>query len=240
MDSFRTDAVIEGGDLDCGSGLLLILRNALEPLPVGAVLQLKSREISVKEDLPAWCRMVGHELVAVSPGVGREANYFLRKGARDATLAQDVEAARAFQWKVRAAWGGALRTRVYARNHSFDVGQPASFETSDAAPAAVEVLLGALGGCLVSGYAWRLSRRGIELRAAEVTLSARLKNVLVFLGVESGDHPGLERVQGVLYVAASATGEELEGLWRETCERSPVAQSLLRGAPLEIEMRRVD
>ena len=64
MDPFRTDAVIEGGDLDCGSGLLLILRNALEPLPVGAVLQLKSRETSVKEDLPAWCRMTGHALAA--------------------------------------------------------------------------------------------------------------------------------------------------------------------------------
>ena len=58
------DAVVDGGELDCGSGLLLILRNALEPLPRGGVLELKSREISVKEDLPAWCRMTGHTLLA--------------------------------------------------------------------------------------------------------------------------------------------------------------------------------
>ena len=32
MDELRPDAVCDGGDLDCGSGLLLILRNALAPL----------------------------------------------------------------------------------------------------------------------------------------------------------------------------------------------------------------
>ncbi len=129
---------------------------------------------------------------------------------------------------------------MYARNHAIDVGQPASFETEDAAPAAVEVLLGALGGCLVSGFAWRLSRRGIELRAAELSLAARLDNVLVFLGIESGGHPGLSRVEGVLYASAGAPAEELESLWRETCERSPVAQSLVRGAELAIELRSVE
>ena len=47
------DAMCDGGDLDCGSGLLLIIRHAMEPLPSSAVLEVRSREISVKEDLPA-------------------------------------------------------------------------------------------------------------------------------------------------------------------------------------------
>ena len=59
----HADAVCEGGDLDCGSGLLLIIREAFEPVPPGGVLEIRSSEISVKEDLPAWCRMTGHRLL---------------------------------------------------------------------------------------------------------------------------------------------------------------------------------
>ena len=68
--SLRPDAICDGGDLDCGSGLLLIIRNAMQPLPPGGVLEVRSRESSVKEDLPAWCRLVGHTLEGVQPGEG--------------------------------------------------------------------------------------------------------------------------------------------------------------------------
>src|SRR5688500_16099113 len=68
----RRDAICDGGDLDCGSGLLLIIRTAMQPLPPGGVLEVRSRDISVKEDLPAWCRLVGHTLEAVQP---REGTY---------------------------------------------------------------------------------------------------------------------------------------------------------------------
>lgn len=233
----RADVVVDGGDLDCGSGLLLILRNAFEPLPAGGVLELVSREISVKEDLPAWCRMVGHELLAVRPGAGRDTHYFVGKRAADEALARDLATARDFRWRVRAGWSGALKTRVFARNHAFDVGQPASFETADEAPAAIEMLLGALAGCLVNGFAWRASKRGLELRGAELALSARLENVLFFLGVDASGHPGLAEVTGTLYLDADLSQDLFDELWRETLARSPVAQSLLRGAPIRIDLK---
>lgn len=37
-----SDAVCDGGDLDCGSGLLLIIRRAMEPLGAGDVLEVRS------------------------------------------------------------------------------------------------------------------------------------------------------------------------------------------------------
>ena len=51
-------AVCDGGDLDCGSGLLLIIKKAMDPLSDGEILEVRSRERSVADDLPAWCRMV--------------------------------------------------------------------------------------------------------------------------------------------------------------------------------------
>jgi 5-methyltetrahydropteroyltriglutamate--homocysteine methyltransferase len=56
----------DGGDLDCGSGLLLKIRRHIDPLESGQLLELRSTEPSVAEDLPAWCRMTGNELVSAS------------------------------------------------------------------------------------------------------------------------------------------------------------------------------
>jgi len=99
--NLRPDAICDGGDLDCGSGLLLIIRNAMQPLPPGGVLEVRSRESSVKEDLPAWCRLVGHTLEAVQSGEGTYTHYYVRKQQPDAALKADVDKARAFVWSAR-------------------------------------------------------------------------------------------------------------------------------------------
>ena len=234
----QADAVCDGGDLDCGSGLLLIIRNAMQPLPPGGVLELRSREISVKEDLPAWCRLVGHTLLAVEPADEKVLRYFVRKKGADEALRSDLEQARTHAWLVRVRWTGEMRSQAFARNHSFAVGQPASFDTQDPAPSALEYLLAALGGCLVAGFQWRASRRGIEIQNLEVSLKAQADNILVFLGIEESGHPGLRGIEGSLYVEATAEQDVLQALWEETQLRCPVTQSLVRHVPIDIQMKR--
>lgn len=51
--------------MDCGSGLLLQIRRRIDPLERGQLLEIRSTEPSVAEDLPAWCRLSGNELVSV-------------------------------------------------------------------------------------------------------------------------------------------------------------------------------
>ncbi len=205
----------------------------MAPLPGGKILEVKSREISVKEDLPAWCRMVGHTLV-LSEGT----SYYIRKKAGDDALAKDLDAARNYEWKVRVRRQGAQPAKAFVRNHSFVVGQPASFDTEDEAPSALEFLLASLAGCLAVGFQWRASRKGIEVRDLEVSLRAKASNILVFLGVEDEGHPGLAEVSGRVYVDADGEEDALRALWDETVLRSPVAQSLLRGVPVRVDFRR--
>lgn len=235
----RADAVLDGGDLDCGSGLLLLIREAMAPLAPGGVLELRSREISVREDLPAWCRMVGHAIVADVPGDGGSTSWFLRKQSEDDKLRADFAAARDFAWKTRVKWTGGLAAKAYVRNHAFAVGQPASFDTADPAPGAIEYLLSALAGCLTVGFAWRASRRGIEVRNLEVSLSAKSEDILGFLGVEGAGNPGLARVEGTAFVDADADAAVLEELWAETVARSPVAQTLARRVDVAVTLRSV-
>ncbi len=75
------DASFDGGDLDCGSGLLLMIRSHIDPLPRGGLLEILSREISVKEDLPAWCRLTGNELVSVAAAGNSATSFLVCKGA---------------------------------------------------------------------------------------------------------------------------------------------------------------
>jgi TusA-related sulfurtransferase/uncharacterized OsmC-like protein len=237
--SLRPDATCDGGDLDCGSGLLLIIRNAMQPLPPGGILEVRSREISVKEDLPAWCRLVGHTLAAVQPGEGTYTHYYVRKQQTDEALQADVDKARSFVWSARVRWTEGMQARAFIRNHSFTVGQPASFDTHDLAPSAIEYVLAAIGGCLAVGFQWRASQRGFAVRNLEVSLQAQAENILVFLGLEDEGHPGLKQLDGRLYVDADGDEDALQELWQETLRRSPVTQSFLREVPVQLELRRV-
>ncbi len=74
------DTSFDGGDLDCGNGLLLMIRSHIDPLPRGGLLEILSTETSVREDLPAWCRMTGNELVSVLPA-GMGTSFLVCKGA---------------------------------------------------------------------------------------------------------------------------------------------------------------
>jgi TusA-related sulfurtransferase len=218
----RPDAVCDGGDLDCGSGLLLIIREAMAPLPPGGLLEVRSREISVKEDLPAWCRLVGHTLVAMQPGEDAYTHYFVRKHIPDEALKADLEKARSFTWSARLRWTEGMQAKAFVRNHAFSVGQPASFDTQDVAPSAIEYLLAAVGGCLAVGFQWRASRRGIEVRNLEVSLQAQAENILIFLGLDDAGHPGMKQIDGRLYVDADAADDVLQDIWQQTLQRSPV------------------
>jgi 5-methyltetrahydropteroyltriglutamate--homocysteine methyltransferase len=77
------DASFDGGDLDCGNGLLLLIRQHLDPLAPGQLLEFRSTEISVEEDFPAWCRLTGNELISFTRA-GKARSFLVSKGSRAA------------------------------------------------------------------------------------------------------------------------------------------------------------
>jgi tRNA 2-thiouridine synthesizing protein A len=56
----------DAGDTGCGE-LVLELRVRLARMQAGQVLRLVARDPGAPEDIPAWCRMTGHTLVAQQP-----------------------------------------------------------------------------------------------------------------------------------------------------------------------------
>ena len=141
-------------------------------------------------------------------------------------------------WTVRVERVGEKQAKAYTRNHAFVVGGQAGFEESDPHPSAVEYMLGALGGDLVRGFEVQAARRRVAVDALELRLSGRLNNPLMHLGVvgETG-HPGLESIEGTLYVSADAEAGVLQEMWQETLNRSPLFHTLRRGAAVAVELR---
>jgi hypothetical protein len=242
----RGDIVCEGGNLDCGSGLLLLIRRSMDQVPGGGVLQINSTELSVCEDLPAWCRLT-HNPYLGWRRAAQTNHFFVRRGeARGDDLA-DEQRVREHRWQARVAWQpgpagdpAAASAKVYSRNHRWEVGQPASFDLSDAAPSAVEYVLGALGACLAQGLQLRASQRGIRIDNIEVQLDGQIDNIYVFLGLASSGHPGFSKLRGKAYVQSDASEKVLQELWREVLAASPVAQSLLRPVELDLPLMLIE
>jgi tRNA 2-thiouridine synthesizing protein A len=67
------DDLWDAGDLGCGE-LVMYLRPRLRAMP-GKVLKLIARDRGALEDIPAFCRMTGDDLVHAAPA---ECSYWIR------------------------------------------------------------------------------------------------------------------------------------------------------------------
>ena len=65
--------------MDCGNGLLLQIRQHLDRLESGQLLEILSVENSVEEDLPAWCRLTNNDLVSWTKN-GAQRSYLICRG----------------------------------------------------------------------------------------------------------------------------------------------------------------
>lgn len=240
LSELKPDHVFDGGDLDCGSGLVLLIRENMLRVPNGGVLEMRSREPTVEGDLPPWCRMVGHTYLGLLPGEGCT-RYFVRRGAKEAAaaeeraLADDKERAKSYEWRLRVRSSGTLKSTVYCRNNSFVVGQPASFEEKDEQPCAVEYLLGALAADLSTGFTTACAQARLEVDDIEISIQGHLGNVLAHLGLEEGD-PSFAGIRLKCFASTMDDEKRVREVWEETTARSPLLRTLQRATEMDVKL----
>lgn len=236
--SFVPDVIFEGGDLDCGSGLILLIRENIIKTPLEGILEMRSREPTVAADLPPWCRMAGHEYLGKKEN-DRFTRYFIRRGSaeieEEKALKEDLEQAKKYEWRLRSRSTGHLKATVYSRNFSFEVGQPASFEEQDKHPSAVEYLFGALAGSLATAFTTECAKENLEVDDIEISLSGSLYNILAHIGIEEGD-PSIERIDLKCFASTFDDEEKVNAVWERTVARSPVAATLSKAVELNLQL----
>lgn len=237
LEAITPDAVFDGGDMDCGSGLILLIRENMMPVAVGGILEMRSNEPTVHDDLPPWCRMSGHEYLGII-GEPSSARYFIRKGEKveqKEDLQKDKEDAKKYEWRLRIRSTGKQKSTVYARNFSYDVGQAASFEEKDAHPSGLEYLLGGLGGALTTAFATECSKEGLDVDDIEVSITATLHNVLAHLGLEEGD-PSLATILVKCFASTFDDEDKVQQAWQTTTNRSPLFTTLAKAADVQAKV----
>lgn len=73
-----SDVFYDFEEMSCGD-LLIALLKAMRPLPSGTRVEVRALDPGAPIDIPAWCRMVGHELLVRAGGPDR-VHYLIRKG----------------------------------------------------------------------------------------------------------------------------------------------------------------
>jgi len=237
LSALQPDHVLDGGALDCGSGLVLLIRERMQSVPVGGILEMRSVEPSVRDDLPIWCRMVGHDFLGELGGDGGASRYFVRRGdgaaaaAEAAALQADKQRAREYEWRLRARSSAPLVTTVYCRNFQWQLGQPASFEERDAHPSAVEAALGAIAADLVTGFRVACTRHGLQVDDIELTARGRLHDVTAHLGLGDGD-PAFAAIEIRAFASTFDDEARVREVWAETVRRSPLAATMAKATEL--------
>ncbi|WP_304348786.1 hypothetical protein [Corynebacterium frankenforstense] len=108
---YTPDAGFNGGDLDCGNGLLLMIRQHIDPLEPGQLLEIVSYESTVEVDLPSWCNLTHNDLVNVHSDVDSEGrrrwSFLVCKGAFTPPETADTAPAAASEGAAPSAPDGA-------------------------------------------------------------------------------------------------------------------------------------
>ena len=141
---------------------------------------------------------------------------------------------------VRGMMSDGGPVRMVTRNLSLSAeGQTSEAPRADH-PSALDLMVAALVADLLAGLRRQAAGAGVTLHDAELSVSARLDNPLVALGVvgESGT-AALRSIRGSLYVSSDAGAEALGALWERALERAPIHATLRRCADLRIELKPV-
>ncbi len=141
----------------------------------------------------------------------------------------DMQPDREHEWRLRVRAAGPRRTEVSCRDVKFSVGPPASLGEKNAHPSAVEVLLGALGGDLSTGFAAECAKRGLDVDPIELNVCGRLHDAA---GREDGD-PSFTAIEIKCYATTLDDVAQVRGAWDATVRRSPVAATLAKATTLD-------
>lgn len=235
------DHVFDGGSMDCGSGLILLIRQNMTRVPAGGLLEIRSTEPTVESELPPWCRMVGHAHVRsdeISPGEWR---HFVQRKLKETSddekkdLDADREKARAFKWSLRGRRSGKAETVIYSRNFSWKSGASLGFDRSAELPTALEQMLGSLLSDVLACFSIQCSQRSLLVDEIEATVNASLNDTLAAVGLESGD-ASVKEIALILFVTSPAASEKLMDVWHMALNASPVFQTLKKGCEMDARL----
>lgn len=149
---------------------------------------------------------------------------------------QEQPAAGQTVWQAKTSWQRGFQSQAQIRTFTIAMDEPSALGGSDTAPNMVEVVLGAYGCCLTTGYVMNAALRGIELEGIDIELAGDL-DLNGFFGLNAEVWPGYTDVRArVRLTAPHATTEQLQALHAIVTKTSPVGSILERPVRVSTEL----
>lgn len=126
---------------------------------------------------------------------------------------------------------------AYVRSRTVEIGAPLTFDPEYPQVTALEHLLAAVAGDIVTGFSELARKNRLRLSHVEAVIHGELENPLVSLGVvgEEG-HPGLSSLSVKVFVESSADQGAIRQVWNETLHRSPMVNTFQRAVRFNVEL----
>jgi len=136
---------------------------------------------------------------------------------------------------ARVEWVGGFRTKARLCDHDPLAGdEPEELAGSATGPAPEEMLLGAVGQCLIVGLASSAAARGIRIESLAVEVQGKA-NLTAAYGIEEGN-PGFDSVEVEVKLDADADRDELEALVDHAVKLAPIPNTVSRPVPVETRL----
>ncbi|MGH3458303.1 OsmC family protein [Aeromicrobium sp.] len=130
---------------------------------------------------------------------------------------------------------GAGQEHTHASETVIQADHPAVLVGDDNGPTPAELLLNALGSCLMAGLGNIAAARGIELRGVRCDVEGDI-DLRGLLGIDEGVRNGFNDIRVVFSVDGDAEKEKLAALVAQSRSRSAVFDVLTHGTSVTVEV----
>jgi uncharacterized OsmC-like protein len=139
-------------------------------------------------------------------------------------------------WKAATTWRGGFRSQAQIRDFTVTMDEPPPLGGANTAPNMVEMVLGAYGCCLTTGYVMNAARQGITLEGVDIALEGDL-DLQGFFGLSPETCPGYTHIRTTVRLRApEATPEQVQALHALVVKTSPVGAILARPVQIDTEL----
>lgn len=118
-----------------------------------------------------------------------------------------------------------------------DTDEPRILLGKGQSPSPVEYLLHALTACVTSAIVYHAAARGIQIKEIESRTEGEV-DLRGFLGLDNSIRPGFQSIRIKFKIKADVPDEELDELCQLGPKYSPVFDTIMRSAPVEVGLDR--
>lgn len=139
------------------------------------------------------------------------------------------------QFRVTVVWDSGYQSTTHATDGQVIIAdEPKRYGGEEMGVTPEDLLLGAVGSCLVNTYIAALSGARINVESLRLNVSGRV-NFRTAFGLEAGT-PGYEDIKIVVDIQTDAPEEKVTALMQKVFPTAPIPDTIMRPVPVKVEI----